>query len=107
MISPKDTAPNNLPALALEILLGLGFRYARIALAPLNHIALASEPANILDAGSLYRLGQRRRQATVRCNILWAIVYPPAVLAGEYSRTIVMRIVSYLLSINEWSAYDY
>ena len=62
----NGTAPNSLPALALEILLGLGFRYARIALAPLNHIALASEPANILDACSLYRLGQRRRQATVR-----------------------------------------
>ena len=36
-----------------------------LSLAPLSHIALASEPAYILVAGSLYRLGQRRRPATV------------------------------------------
>src|SRR5208337_93703 len=39
------------------------------ALAPLSHIALASEPACILVAGSLYRLGQRRRWPTVRRKI--------------------------------------
>ena len=39
-----------------------------MALAPLNHIALACEPALILVAGSLYRLGQRRIQATVTRN---------------------------------------
>ena len=56
------------PRSSLGILWLLGFRFARIALAPLNHIALASEPAEILVACSLYRLGQRRVQATVRRN---------------------------------------
>jgi hypothetical protein len=41
-----------------------------MALAPLNHIALASEPAYFLVAGSLYWLGQRRRPATVSCKFL-------------------------------------
>jgi hypothetical protein len=40
------------------------------SLTPLSHIALASEPAKSYYAGSLYRLGQRRRRATVRCNTL-------------------------------------
>jgi hypothetical protein len=35
----------SLSALVVYILGLLGFRFARIALAPLNHIALASEPA--------------------------------------------------------------
>jgi hypothetical protein len=34
----------------------------------LSHIALASEPAKSWNAGSLHRLGQRRRPATVRRN---------------------------------------
>jgi hypothetical protein len=62
-------APNKRgPRSSLGILWLLGFRFARITLAPLNHIALASEPADILDAGSLHRLGQRRRPATVSCK---------------------------------------
>jgi hypothetical protein len=39
------------------------------SLTPLSHIALASEPAYILVAGSLYRLGQRQKPATVRRNM--------------------------------------
>ena len=53
------------PSSSLGIFWLLGFRFARIALASLNHIALASEPAYILVAGSLYRLGQRLRQESV------------------------------------------
>ncbi len=38
------------------------------SLTPLSHNALASEPAYCLVAGSLYRLGQRRRWASVYEN---------------------------------------
>jgi hypothetical protein len=53
---------NSLPKLLLEVLVVVGFRFARIALALLNQIAFASEPAYILAAGSLYRLRQLLRQ---------------------------------------------
>ena len=36
-------APNNLHKLLLEVLMVVGFRFARIALAPLNHIAPTRE----------------------------------------------------------------
>src|SRR5208337_2218907 len=54
------------------------------SLTPLSHIALASEPAYILVAGSLYRLGQRRRWPTVTCKffsktLVWCAPGPPAV----------------------------
>jgi hypothetical protein len=50
------------------------FGFATLAYRSLrfNHIALASETAQILNAVSLYRLGQRRRQATVSCKIDFA-----------------------------------
>ena len=67
-------AHNSLPKLLLEILVVVGFRSARIALALLNQIALASEPAQILAAGSLYRLGQLLRQEPLGAILSMAFV---------------------------------
>jgi hypothetical protein len=55
-----------------------------------HHIALASEPAQILNAGSLYWLGQRRRQATVSCNakreyLAFCCTPGPPAIGREYS----------------------
>jgi hypothetical protein len=41
----QNVAKQACPRSGLFILWALGFRFARMTLAPLNHIALASEPA--------------------------------------------------------------
>jgi hypothetical protein len=66
----------------------------------ISHIALASEPAKSLNAGSLYRLGQRQKPATAICNA-------PPKSKKRWSRTILgaLRILENLWNMKCFAIY--
>ena len=80
------TSPNKPTHAPLLCILGLARVSLRShSLATFSHIALASEPAYILVAGSLYWLGQRRRWPSVMCNCVPNCPRVRAVLARTNS----------------------